>query len=543
MEQQIAENEERYRTLVETSHDGISLMDLNGVMLFVNKRKIEMVGAKSPIDLVGQNAFSLLTPESFETVKTLMPSILEKGFIDNFQTEVHRLNGSKFFAEFNAVVLKDSEGNPKYIMDTMRDITERKQAEDELKRQNNFITSLLNAIPIPVYFKDRRGYFRGCNQSFSSFTGISVENIIGKTSYQLWPNDNSKKHHTIDLELIKKPFLLINENSITDKLGNTKDILIARNIYRDESEVVSGIIGAFIDITEQKQTTIQLENYKNHLEQLVNERTEELEIANEELKTTNDDLHSQRETLETTVSKLKNAQNQLIQSDKMVALGLLAADVAHEINNPLNYINGGAIGIEYYIKENLIEHYEELSPLIDGINEGVRRAAEVIQSLNRYNRNNDLPKTECDIHFIINNCLVMLQNQTKHSVEIVRLFCKDDFKIISNESKLHQAMLNILTNAIQSIDKKGEITIETSILKHNLTIKISDTGCGISEEILAKITDPFFTTKEPGKGTGLGLSITQNIIDDLKGKLTFKSKPDKGTSVSIKLPLNVKNQQ
>jgi PAS domain S-box-containing protein len=543
MEQRIAENEERYRTLVETSHDGISLMDLNGVMLFVNNRKIEMVGAKNPTDLVGQNAFSLLTPEGFDAVSTLMPTIIEKGFIDNLQTEVLRLDGSKFFAEFNVVVLKDANGNPKYLMDTMRDITARKKAEDELIRQTNFISSLLNAIPIPVYFKDKRGIFRGCNQSFSNFTGVSLENIVGKTSYQLWPNENSKKHHNNDIDLIKKPALQIEENTIIDKFGQTKDILIARNIYCDETEAVSGAIGAFIDITEQKQNTAQLENYKNHLEQLVKDRTEELETTNEELKTTNDELYGQREELEATITKLQNAQNLLIQSEKMASLGLLTADIAHDINNPLNFINGGALAIEYYVNENLTEHSQQLNPMIDAINEGVKRAAEVIQSLSRYNRKNDLPQTECDIHFIINNCLVMLKNQTKYSVEIIKKYCEDDLILTSNESKLHQAILNILSNAIQSISDKGTITIETSKNKEYLTVKISDTGCGISDEILLKITDPFFTTKEPGKGTGLGLSITQNIVDELKGNLMFESKPGKGTSVTIKLPLNKNDHQ
>ena len=92
-----------------------------------------------------------------------------------------------------------------------------------------------------------------------------------------------------------------------------------------------------------------------------------------------------------------------------------------------------------------------------------------------------------------------------------------------------------------SCQKEG--AIETSIQKHYLNVKITDTGCGIPNEILDKITDPFFTTKEPGKGTGLGLSITKNIINDLQGKLKFKSKPGNGTTVKIKLPLNKSNEQ
>jgi len=221
----------------------------------------------------------------------------------------------------------------------------------------------------------------------------------------------------------------------------------------------------------------------------------------------------------------------------MASSRVLAAGVAHEINNPLNFIKGGIVGIEGYIKDNLNEHYDQVSPLIEGINTGVDRAAAIVTSLNHYSRRDDLPISKCDIHSVIDNCLVMLHNQLKNRIEISKKYSQTQYILTCNEGKLHQAILNILANAAQAIDGKGKIDITTIVTDTIVEILISDSGMGIDEEIMPKILDPFFTTKEPGKGTGLGLAITHNIIQEHNGTLDFVSALNKGTTVTIKLPL------
>ncbi len=310
------------------------------------------------------------------------------------------------------------------------------------------------------------------------------------------------------------------------------EVSLRKAIIQEENRILAVVR----DITEKKKVAIELNKYKNHLEYLVKERTEELAAANEELSANNELLYEQRKELETTLENLKNAQNLLIHSEKMASLGILAAGVAHEVNNPLNYIQSGVSALEVLMKEKGLDT-EDFRMLISSIETGVKRVSDIVISLNRYSRQDESGSFSCDLHMIIDNCFLMLENQTKNRINLIKNFTQSQFQLFGKEGKLHQAFLNLISNAVQSIDGPGTIKISTTIDKKYLIVSISDTGCGIAEENMRKITDPFFTTKEPGKGTGLGLAITYSIIQEHNGWLDFESEVGAGTTVTVNLPI------
>jgi len=252
----------------------------------------------------------------------------------------------------------------------------------------------------------------------------------------------------------------------------------------------------------------EVERYQRTLEDLVEERTLQLEAA----------------------------QGQLIQSEKMAAIGTLAMGIAHEINNPLNYISGGINAIKEAIEEDAPETAKNLEPMIAAIVQGVNRTSKIVSSLNHYSTSEGSEKQFADIHTIIENSLLLMHEAIKEKTKITRNYCSCSPKVLVNEVALQHVLINVILNGIDAMAEFGEMSITTTC-KRDFTIIISDTGVGISPENLPRVFDPFFTTKEQGKGTGLGLSIAYSIIKDHQGSIEIQSTPGKGTTVSINLPI------
>jgi len=299
------------------------------------------------------------------------------------------------------------------------------------------------------------------------------------------------------------------------------------------------------DITEKKAIEMELEEHRYNLEKLVVEKTLNLKITNEELQATNDELFekneiiiNQNEELKIALQNLKQTQSQLLQAEKMASLGILTSGVAHEINNPLNYIMGSHTALSDYFNEHKHADAELVSMILKSLKTGVDRVSMIVKSLNEFSRNNEKYDEECTIHSILDNCLLMLQNQLKHNIIVEKKYTNTHLIVLGNIGKLHQLFINLLQNAVQAIEHEGKISITTSKTGNNAIIHIEDNGMGIAEENISKITDPFFTTKDPGKGTGLGLSISYSIVKEHKGTMGFKSHLGKGTSVVITIPLN-----
>lgn len=276
----------------------------------------------------------------------------------------------------------------------------------------------------------------------------------------------------------------------------------------------------------------------------IQEKNEEVQTQSEELAESNDvlsglnqELKKSNDHLKDALNDLQRAQYQLVQAEKMASLGVLSSGVAHELNNPLNFIKGGVNALEMQLQHLPDKEKIEVKPFIEIINEGVNRASVILKGLSHFSRQSELQNESCDIHKILDNCLVILGNKLKHHIELHKEYCPTAPIILGNEGKLHQAFLNILANAEQAISGNGIIRIKTTIDEGNFSVSISDTGCGISKENLLKISDPFFTTKPPGEGTGLGLSITYKIIENHGGKISVTSEQNIGTNFIVLIPL------
>jgi signal transduction histidine kinase len=269
--------------------------------------------------------------------------------------------------------------------------------------------------------------------------------------------------------------------------------------------------------------------------------------------------------LDKAFKELKDTHIQLVQTEKMATIGFLTAGIAHEIKNPINYISQGLKGVregttsiihvaEKYDemlskfsdeeKQEIQELMEELEyeyykkeclNLIRDVQLGADRILEITKSLAVFSRSAADEREETDINSCLESTLVLLRNQYKYTVEIVKEYGTIPLvKCVTG--KINQVFVNIVANAIQAIPQKGKITIKTFAENGSVKISIKDTGTGIKEENLKTIFEPFFTTKPVGEGTGLGLAISKKIIDEHKGSILVFSKLGEGTEFVIGLP-------
>jgi len=272
-----------------------------------------------------------------------------------------------------------------------------------------------------------------------------------------------------------------------------------------------------------------------HLQKEIVENLRQVNLKNMELQVSRQELMEHKENLEKLVQE---KTMKLVGAEKLASLGMLTAGIAHEINNPLNYISGAYLQLEHKISKQSPEQQEETRELLKILGIGVKKVTEIVRGLNQFSRTNDSLNENCDLHLILENCLMMVNSQTKHRVDINREFRPEGLVVDGNSGKLHQVFLNLLANAAQAIPEKGSITVTTAINPQGkASVSVRDTGSGILPEHLNRIMDPFFTTKPPGQGTGLGLYITQSILNEHGGSIVFRPAPETGTIAEVVLPL------
>ena len=308
-------------------------------------------------------------------------------------------------------------------------------------------------------------------------------------------------------------------------------------------------------------------------QETINELKEEIKKLQEEVVCINETSKQQKHELQLTLKNLKLAQSQLIQSEKMASVGVMTAGIAHELNNPINFMSGNVYPLqqdldevfslldkyEQIIQENGLKEYfaevdsfkeemdfsyliQEIYSLLKGIEEGASRSSEIIKGLRSFSRLDDEACQFYDIHEGIDSSLVLLHTKIKEKNINVRKDYGNFEGLECFPSKLNQVIMNILTNSIQAMEESnGELVIQTVSSAIGIKIIIKDNGKGMTPEVKEHIFDPFFTTKEVGQGIGLGLSISYGIIERHNGNIDVLSQPGNGTEFIISLPKTQSN--
>ncbi len=331
----------------------------------------------------------------------------------------------------------------------------------------------------------------------------------------------------------------------------------------DGQEFAAEDLGILQILARQAAVAIENNLYIEESKQLIQKLTE-AEIREKYVT----ELESKNRTLEKLYRELQETQTQLIQSEKMAGLGQLVAGVAHELNNPISFVYANMKELQEYTsaitellealktgsdepgfsaqltkklaeldrKHDLAFLQKDIDHLIAESLEGSRRVKEVVQNLRNFSRLDEAELKAVDLHEGLDSTLMLLNTELRNRITVHKNY-GDLPKVLCNPGQINQVFMNLLVNAVQAIEEKGDIWMTTRAADDHVEIEIRDSGKGIPPEIQNRIFDPFFTTKPVGKGTGLGLSVSYSIIKKHNGEILVESSPDKGTIFTIILPL------
>ena len=393
--------------------------------------------------------------------------------------------------------------------------------------------STMDCVDNIVVLTDANDNIIRCNKILTTLTGKPYNKLLNRK----W-NDVFRENG----------FSRIINNSIEKEFFHKSGRWFVFNAYpvRNIEGKTGAIVLSFKDITDRKQAEEKLEKSKEILEQ----KNKELEKA---------------------YCKLKAAQSQILQQEKMASIGQLAAGVAHEINNPIGFIMSNLGTLQKYIErfskfmqiqaeaikelsncENIdtiltrVEEQKRASKLDfitkDIVNlikeslDGIERVKRIVQDLKGFSHIDEAEYRMANLNNGIESTINIVWNELKYKVTLKKEY--GDIPMTScNLGQLNQVFMNILVNAAHAIEKQGEVTVKTWSDEGNIYVSVADTGCGMPGDRINRIFEPFYTTKEVGKGTGLGLSIAYDIVKKHKGDIKVDSEVGKGTTFTIKIPI------
>jgi len=537
--QTLRKSAERFDLAMHGVNDGLWDWDLISNEVYFSPRWKSMLGyeeseIKNHLDEWAKNVHS----DDLNNVMSEVTAYLENKTQEyRVEFRMRHKNGHFINVLSRGQVVRNKQGKAIRFVGTHVDITENKKNEKLLRESELKFRTLFDASSDAIMLLDETGFF-DCNAAtLKMFHCNSVSDFCEYHPADLSPalqesGCSSLEEANKQIEKVMREgsnFFEWTHRRINGEIFPAEVLL--STMLLDGKSIIEATVR---DISERKES-----------ERMLKQGYDKLKKANHDL---------------------KEAQAQLLQSEKMASIGQLAAGVAHEINNPVGYVSSNISTLKKYVKDlfELLDGYESLFNAIpeseeknnllsfknkiepdylrQDINdiifesiEGVSRVKNIVQDLKDFSHVDQGEWEYADLHKGINSTLNIINNELKYRAAVVKEFGEIP-PVYCMPSQINQVILNLLVNASHAIEKGGYIYIRTGVNDDWLWMEIEDTGKGIPEENIKRIFEPFFTTKDIGKGTGLGLSMTYGIIEKHNGRIDVSSKPGEGTVFRICLP-------
>jgi PAS domain S-box-containing protein len=468
-------SEDKYRSLFENANEGIVLLRNPQLQIVDVNREVEKVIGYTKEELLRKEFFDLFTPEETEKARDYFNEVDERGEGRADYLSLMKKDGSPLEVDFS--IKRIDLGHESFYQMIFRDLTEQRKLEKRIRQSKRNLEAIFDGIRDQLSIQAPDYRILRVNRAVIEHYQTAFEKLIDRKCYEAYflrsePCEGCPVSLTIET---KQPA----SSTMKRSEDNTTLQVFSYPIFDEKGDLLSAIEYTK-DITDQQRL-----------------------------------------------------QDQLIQSEKLAGIGVLASGVAHEINNPLSGIIGMA---EIALEEEDLAKKEDY--LKDILNCG-QRISGIVSGLRSYSR--AAKKEELglvDLNGVLEESLKMVQLAVKVSSVEVNKELQSVEKIQANSGEIQQVFTNLITNAFQAIDGKGgKLSLSTRLIENWVEVKVSDSGRGIPHKYLNQIFDPFFTTKNPGEGTGLGLNIVYRIVTKYEGTIDVESKEQMGTTFTIKFPI------
>jgi len=482
------------------------------------------------------------------------------GKIQPSKTAAGAFEGEDFFPSFGdhgrwlfftSAPLRNAGGEVVGAIETLQDVSQRRAAEEELMRHRNQLELLVSerTAELNSTHRELAAFMENASVGILASAGGRVTQHNKKLAEMFMPDGGSMVGHaTSDFFCSAEDFAAFGEVALP-VLTQGKPLQHEMMLQR----------------LDGKQLWVQMIAYVSDVDNptagawwLMQDRSE--------VRRAQEALESNYERLKETNRMLEEAQNQLLQSEKMASIGQLAAGVAHEINNPVGFVNSNLSSLKHYVDgllkllANYETHEETLSAearqqlqatkqdvdleylredvpvLLRESADGLTRVKRIVQDLKDFSRVDNADWQEADLNAGLESTLNVVNNEIKYKAEVRRSYGQLP-PVRCLAAQLNQVFMNFIVNAAHAIESNGVITLSTGRSGDWVWIEVADTGCGMSAEVQKRIFEPFYTTKPVGKGTGLGLSLSFSIVQKHKGQIKVHSEPGKGSAFRVWIPI------